>query len=75
MINSCSLEWKLYYLEVYMEELEKIIEMTERTIFFAPPSPKPVQNTNNLHIIPLYKDEDIFVPDNSSIIEIFKNKK
>lgn len=70
-----NLEWKLFYLEEYLKQLEKIIEMTEKSIFFDPPLPKTVQNTNNLLILPLYPDEDIFVPADGSIAGMFKKKQ
>lgn len=70
-----NLEWKLFYLEEYLEQLENIIECTEKNVFFdSQPSSKTVQNENNLLILPLYTDEDIFVPADTNIGEIFKKK-
>lgn len=60
-----NLEWKHSYLSQYIRLLEDIVEEAENTIYFENTEMHEVQN--NIMILPLYPDEDMYVCSDESI--------
>lgn len=68
-----NLEWKLFYLKEFLAKIYDIIEDTQ-TISFEPA--QPIKKDNNILIFPLiYQDEIIYVPEGSSIKDMFDKGK
>lgn len=67
-----NLEWQLFYLTLFLEQLENTIEKIEKTIYFKKQKTKE-KIKNNLIIIPLYPDKDIYVSEDVNIKDIFKS--